>query len=206
MSMLGPVRHTSRRLRRPDPSASKKAAPPPAPAARPARGDLPMRTFALAALVIVGSVGGAALVGHRARAPRVAEAPLPPPPPLVERSQASSRELDDGARASVAPAISVELEQVPVRVDLDGGVVVLGHDPAELDAEGLPAPERLPIARLDEHVRSIGGDEHLRHWLELVDGRRIEVSRETAEEVRRVMPFRAGYDRGAAEAAREAAD
>ncbi len=203
MSMLGPVRHTSRRLRRPDPSASKKAAPPPAPAARPARGDLPMRTFALAALVIVGSVGGAGLVGHRARGPRVAEAPLPPPPPLVERSQ------DPGEappRASVAPAISVELEQVPVRVDLDGGVVVLGHDPAELGLEGLPAPERLSIARLDEHVRSIGGDEHLRHWLELVDGRRIEVSRETAEEVRRLMPFRAGYDRGAAEAAREAAD
>lgn len=152
-----------------------------------------MSTFALAALVIAGSVGAAAVVGHTSRRPVVAEAPLPPPPSLVERSQAPTEEA---GRGTVAPAISVELEQVPVRVDLDQGVVFVGYDPAELGVEGLQPPERLPIARLDEFVRSIQGDEHLRHWLELVDGRRIEVDRETAEAVRAAMPYRATYERG----------
>lgn len=189
MSMLGPIRQTSRRVRRPDLGA-KKASPVPARPAAPARGDLPMSTFALAALVITGSVGAAALMGNAARRPVVADAPLPPPPPLVERSQAP-----DPERQTVAPAMTVGMDQLPVRVDREAGVIVLGYDPAELGVDDLPAPERLPIARLDEFVRSVQGDEHLRHWLELVDGRRIQIDEETARAVREVMPYRAMYDR-----------
>lgn len=160
--------------------------------------DLPMGTFVLSTLVIVGSVAAAALLGRGARPPESAETPLPPPPPLVERSQESPE-----ATTADEPAPSEEPLALPVRVDLDAGVVIIGDDRGDDldpedgdDPEALGgAPERLPVARLDEFVRAVGGDEHLRHWLDMADGRRIQVDEETARAVKDAMPFRATYRR-----------
>ncbi|MBX3467049.1 MAG: hypothetical protein KF878_09145 [Planctomycetes bacterium] len=162
--------------------------------------DLPMRSFLSAVGVIGLAVASAALLGAQAHRP--APAPVAWVQPVAAQSVAPA--------ATAAPAAERDYRadplHLPVSVDPTTRVVVIGAQETHVDeaADDAPAARvesgadvlRVPPERLDEVIRVIGRDEgHRRYWLELVDGRVIEVDVETADAVQRAMPLRSSYSR-----------
>ncbi|MCO5171204.1 MAG: hypothetical protein M9894_33285 [Planctomycetes bacterium] len=161
--------------------------------------DLPMRSFLGSAGLIVAAVALAGFFGGHVSQPGPAPVAFVQPP----------------APRTVAPAIveapvhrdyHADPLHMPVTVDPTTRVVVIGEEEERADDEGDDAPVarvregadvlRIPPERLDEVIRVLGRDEgHRRYWLELVDGRVVDVDLETLEAVQAALPLRATYSR-----------